>query len=498
MIIMSHFSRRRNLIGSSQYGISVKIQDLEFKEDMRGEIELFEGKHVVETHKFESFNLLSRVIISFWEKKLGTQVNVHRYANWLSECFEDLGMKEVTFYQILEATRSVGKGSSLESTGYEIRETKVIQMPLGKPYESETRDFPSSSAQKEVMKIEKPIVATKEEKERALTIQTQKLKKPLEDTLVKPSELFKQKTIPHRDSLLKPSEYLKERETVDFKGKSTVQVSTTLQKPISSQVKITVEDIISSPTGSKGLIEKQRLDTGQIVTKKEDFEHKPPEDSLIKPSDYIKEHKDEVVQHGRLGRPSKITQKVESKSLPQESKSLPQESKSLPQESKSLPQESLIKPSDYIREHKDKVVQEDQLVKPSEYLIEEKEESEDSNSPLKPLRIIKPKSSRIVSAPIPLPIKPYRKKDIKKKPMEESEAEEFPEEEPIIITSDEPKIPITNIKGVGSRKAMLLRESGYNTVEKIAAISLEKLSKIKGIGPANAKMIIDSAKELVE
>ena len=205
---------------------------------------------------------------------------------------------------------------------------------------------------------------------------------------------------------------MKERETVGFKGESTVQASTTLQKPISSQVKITVEDILSSPTGSKGLIEKQRFDTGQVVTKKEDFEHKPPEDSLIKPSDYIKEHKDKVVQHGRLGRPSKIPQKVDRKPLPQESKP--------------LPQESLIKPSDYIREHKDKVVQEDQLVKPSEYLIEEKEESEDSNSPLKPLRIIKPKSSRIVSDPIPLPMKPYYKKDIKpdikKKPKEESEA----------------------------------------------------------------------------
>ncbi len=495
MIIMSHFSRRRNLIGSSQYGISIRLHDLEFKEDMRGEIELFEGKHVIETHKFESFNLLSRVIISFWEKKLGTQVNVHRYANWLSECFEDLGLKKVTFHQILEAARSVGKGASLQSSGYEIRETKVIQMPLGKPYETETRDFPSSSAQKEVMKIEKPIVATKEEKARTLPIQTQKLKKPLEDTLVKPSELFKQQKIPHRDSLLKPSEYLKERETVGSKGESTVQASTTLQKPISSQVKITVEDIISSPTGSKSLIEKQRFDTGQVVTKKEDFEHKPPEDSLIKPSDYIKEHKDTVVQHGRLGRPIKIPQKVDRKPLPQESKPLPQESKP-------LPQESLIKPSDYIREHKDKVVQEDQLVKPSEYLIEEKEESEDSNSPLKPLRIIKPKSSRIVSDPIPLPMKPYYKKDIKpdikKKPKEESGAEEFPEEEPIIITSDEPKIAITNIKGVGSRKAMLLRESGYNTVEKIAAISLEKLSEIKGIGPSNAKMIIDSAKKLVE
>ena len=488
MIIMSHFSRRRNLIGSSQYGIALKLQDLEFKEDMCGEIDIFEGKHVIETHKFESFNLLSRIIISFWEKKLGTQVNVHRYANWLSECFEDLGLKKVTFYQILKAARSVGKGASLQSSGYEIRETQVIQMPLGKPYESETRDFPSSSAQREVKQIDKPIVATKEEKEevRTLPIPTKKPKKPLEDALVKPSELFEQKTIPHRDSLLKPSEYLKERETVGFKGESTVKASTTIQKPISSQANITVEDVINSPTGSKGLIEK--FDTGQVVTKQEDFEHKPPENSLIKPSDYIKEHKDKVVQQGRLGRPSKIPQKVESKPLPQESKP--------------LPQESLIKPSDYIKEHKDKVVQEDRLVKPSEYLIEEKEESENSKSPIKPLRIIKPKSSRIVSDPIPLPSIPYYKKDvkadIKKKPLEEAEAEEFPEEEPITITSDEPKIAITNIKGVGSRKAMLLRENGYNTVEKIAATSLEKLSEIKGIGPSNAKMIIDSAKELVE
>ena len=479
---MSHFSRRRNLIGSSQYGIAIKLQDLEFKEDMRGEIELFEGKHAIETHKFESFNLLSRVIISFWEKKLGTQVNVHRYANWLSECFEDLGMKSVTFYQILEAARSVGKGSSLQSSGYEIRETKVIQMPLGKPYESETRDFEPSSAQKEVRQIKKPFVTTKEEKVGILSKPTQRLKKPLEDKLVKPSELFKQQTIPHRDSLLKPSEYLKERETV-----STVQASTTVQKPISSHVKVTVEDVISSPIGLKGLIEKQKYDTGQVVTKHEDFEHKPPEDSLIKPSKYIKEHKDKVVQQGRLGRPSKMPQKVKSKPLSQKSKP--------------LPQDSLIKPSDYIREHKDKVVQEDRLVKPSEYMIEEKEESKNSNSPLKPLRIIKPKSSRIASTPIPSPSKSFYREDVKtetkKKSLEELEAEEFPEE-PITITSDEPKLAITNIKGVGSRKAMLLRESGYNTVEKIAKTSQEKLSEIKGIGPSNAKMIIDSAKELLE
>lgn len=479
---MSHFSRRRNLIGSSQYGIAIKLQDLEFKEDMRGEIELFEGKHAIETHKFESFNLLSRVIIGFWEKKLGTQVNVHRYANWLSECFEDLGMKNVTFYQILEAARSVGKGSSLQSSGYEIRETKVIQMPLGKPYESETRDFEPSSAQKDVRQIEKPSVTIKEEKEKVgiLPKPDQKLKKPLEDKLVKPSELFKQQTITHRDSLLKPSEYLKERETV-----STVQASTTVQKPISSHVEVTVEDVISSPTGLKGLIEKQRNDTGQDVTKQEDFEHKPPEDSLIKPSEYIKEHKDRVVQQGRLGRPSKMPQKVKSKPLPQKSKP--------------LPQDSLIKPSDYIREHKDKVVQEDRLVKPSEYMIEEKEESKNSNNPLKPLRIIKPKSSRIASTPIPSPSKSFYREDVKteiKKSPEELEAEEFPDE-PITITSDEPKMAITKIKGVGSRKAMLLRESGYNTVEKIAATSQEKLSEIKGIGPSNAKMIIDSAKELV-
>ena len=44
---------------------------------------------------------------------------------------------------------------------------------------------------------------------------------------------------------------------------------------------------------------------------------------------------------------------------------------------------------------------------------------------------------------------------------------------------------------------MLLKESGFDSVEKIASTKVEELTKVPGIGDATAKQMIDEAKNLL-
>ena len=88
---MSTRPTRRSLIGSYRYAVVIKPEEIVFSETMAGSLDLYDGKHVIETHKYTSFDQLANTIINFWEKKLGSEVNVHRFSNWLSEYFSDIG-----------------------------------------------------------------------------------------------------------------------------------------------------------------------------------------------------------------------------------------------------------------------------------------------------------------------------------------------------------------------------------------------------------------------
>ena len=57
---------------------------------------------------------------------------------------------------------------------------------------------------------------------------------------------------------------------------------------------------------------------------------------------------------------------------------------------------------------------------------------------------------------------------------------------------------LMDVLGIGSKTAMLLKEGGYNTVEKILEATPESLSKVPGIGVAAAEKLIQAAKELLE
>ncbi|MCE7748293.1 MAG: hypothetical protein GPJ51_07840 [Candidatus Heimdallarchaeota archaeon] len=56
--------------------------------------------------------------------------------------------------------------------------------------------------------------------------------------------------------------------------------------------------------------------------------------------------------------------------------------------------------------------------------------------------------------------------------------------------------PIEKVKGVG-QKAVELRKEGFKDASQLALAKVEELTPIKGIGPASAKKLIESAKELL-
>lgn len=55
---------------------------------------------------------------------------------------------------------------------------------------------------------------------------------------------------------------------------------------------------------------------------------------------------------------------------------------------------------------------------------------------------------------------------------------------------------ITSLDGVGAKTAKILIEAGYDTVEKIKALSTEDLTKLEGIGAKTAEKILKSAAKL--
>ena len=60
-----------------------------------------------------------------------------------------------------------------------------------------------------------------------------------------------------------------------------------------------------------------------------------------------------------------------------------------------------------------------------------------------------------------------------------------------------PALDISMIKGIGAKTAMLLKENGFDTVDKIAKATPEELSKVPGIGPGTAKTMSTNAEDLL-
>ena len=58
----------------------------------------------------------------------------------------------------------------------------------------------------------------------------------------------------------------------------------------------------------------------------------------------------------------------------------------------------------------------------------------------------------------------------------------------------EGEIELTELDGVGPKVEKALRAAGYDTIEKIKALTVEDLTKLDGIGKKTAEKILKSAK----
>ena len=82
-------------------------------------------------------------------------------------------------------------------------------------------------------------------------------------------------------------------------------------------------------------------------------------------------------------------------------------------------------------------------------------------------------------------------KDVKKESEIPSEVKKIKEKE-----AKKTQLKLRDIKGVGVKTLMLLKDKGFTSVGDIISSSPEEISKIPGISLATAKKIIDGAKEL--
>jgi Holliday junction resolvasome RuvABC DNA-binding subunit len=412
---------------------------------MNGSLDLLDGKHVIETHKFSSFEQLTTTIIDFWEKMLGTDVNVHRFSNWLSEYFSDIGITNVNFYQMLETVRSLGQGVALHSSGLKIREAKVVREPLEKREPS----LPAEIADGPVDTVVKP----------SELLKTTEISSPIKTTLQPIPEVVKEEEPeeqPPDDTLLKPSETLQKKETVFDVDEDYVPTFKT----------ISGDPIVTSPKETPSLVE-------------------PVSESLLRPSEYLKKRDTIEIISGELRTPSQIQEDRVKTTLEQEKKTRTV-GKIIKDQKLAPPSESLLKPSEYLKEKElIDAFEVHHLQKPSE-VLKDKETIKTV-----PVKKIDPEVDVI---PVPYEVKPSKKEEEKIVKKES----ELPFEIEIIEDKegkDEP-FKITDIMGVGDKTAMVLKDLGYANIDDIVDADLDDVSKLPGIGVTTAKKIVYGARAL--
>ena len=454
---MSLRPQRRSLIGSYRYSVIIKPEEKEFSEQMKGVLDLYDGKHVTQTHNYSSFDQLATIIINFWEKMLGSEVNVHRFANWLAEYFSDVGVTNINFYQLIEIVRNLGKGVSLHSSGMKVREAKVVQEPL-------------ESASKK----------------RKMTTDVESLISPATET-VKPSELFKKekkaspgvKTMPPVkveekeepeappvSTLLKPSEVIKKRDTI-FEVEPP--------KP-EAQKRIMGDPIVTKPSPK--------------------IEKKVKPVDILKPTQYLKKQETIDAVADTIVKPSLLSQEktigsVRTKTKIEKPVLQPTKRKVIVEQKLTPPSDVLLKPSDYLKD-KDIVFEKvEHLRKPSELIRNE------SNAFIHPVRRIDPEVDEI---PVPPGFERTKGLPSDGKPSVKT-TEILPFEIEMMDDREETKYPlelrIIDIIGVGEKIAMLLKDGGIETIDQLAQSKPEELCKIRGIGITSAKKLIYGANALI-
>ncbi len=411
----------KKIIGSSRYKIEIIPKGNKLTDSLTGEVLFYDGRNVEKKAPFNTFDGLLQNLTSYWESKLGTDLNTRRFSFWLSEYFEEIGLENSSYDTVRAAVSNIGKGISLVSTGQKIREAKVVY------------DYKQVVAEKP-RKQEKPLLPT---------IERRKVE-PVDDTVVKPSQLFekKEETVVKKEPEPEP-EPIHERTTKTI-PKPSVDKSQKLVRP---------SDYRKATEGTEPL-DDTLLKPSEYLKKRETvYFAGPPEQEQMQPTEVEESSKDETVKPSQLPPEKKIS--------------------------------TLLPPEKMATVDRKKVT-----------TVSVKEEPKKEEKPIV-RRLEKPKQEKVITQELPKPTMPipYEKEVYEK---EEPEPEPKPEPKP----EPEPKKGKTNdltkISGIGESTAESLKEAGFNTVKDIAQASIADLTKIKGIGKATATKYIEAAKKILK
>lgn len=455
---MSSRPQRRSLIGSYRFSVLIKPNENEFSEQMTGVLDLYDGKHITQTHKYSSFDQLATIIINFWEKMLGSEVNVHRFANWLAEYFSDIGVTNINFYQLIEIVRNLGKGISLHSSGMKIREAKVVPDSIE----------PASKKREITTDVESIISPAKEPVKPSKLVKKEETVSPKVTTIPSVKVEEEEPEAPPVNTLLKPSEVVQKRDTI-----FEVEAS----KPEAP------ERIMGDPIVTK---------TSPKIEKKV----KPVD--ILKPTQYLKKQETIDAVADTIVKPSLLSQEKTIESVRTETKieepvRKPTKRKKVIEQKLTPPKGVLLKPSEYLKDKEIIFEKVEHLRKPSELI------RNDSNAFIHPVRKIDPEVDKI-------PVPPgFETKKIERLPSDSKPsvktAKTLPFEIEMIDDREETKYPselrIVDITGVGEKIAMLLKDGGIETIDQLAQSKPEELSKIRGIGVTSAKKLIYGANALI-
>ncbi|MCK4973210.1 MAG: hypothetical protein KAS52_07795, partial [Candidatus Heimdallarchaeota archaeon] len=445
-------------IGSYRFSVLIKPNENEFSEQMTGVLDLYDGKHITQTHKYSSFDQLATIIINFWEKMLGSEVNVHRFANWLAEYFSDIGVTNINFYQLIEIVRNLGKGISLHSSGMKIREAKVVPDSIE----------PASKKREITTDVESIISPAKEPVKPSKLVKKEETVSPKVTTIPSVKVEEEEPEAPPVNTLLKPSEVVQKRDTI-----FEVEAS----KPEAP------ERIMGDPIVTK---------TSPKIEKKV----KPVD--ILKPTQYLKKQETIDAVADTIVKPSLLSQEKTIESVRTETKieepvRKPTKRKKVIEQKLTPPKGVLLKPSEYLKDKEIIFEKVEHLRKPSELI------RNDSNAFIHPVRKIDPEVDKI-------PVPPgFETKKIERLPSDSKPsvktAKTLPFEIEMIDDREETKYPselrIVDITGVGEKIAMLLKDGGIETIDQLAQSKPEELSKIRGIGVTSAKKLIYGANALI-
>ncbi|MHA1305158.1 MAG: helix-hairpin-helix domain-containing protein [Candidatus Heimdallarchaeaceae archaeon] len=456
---MSVQKRPKRLIGSSRYSIALEPKTTEFSPTMTGKVHFYDGKHIVKVQPYSSFDQLAKSIYHFWEDTIIGQLNQRRFAFWFSEFLEDFNISNVDYDKLQEELRALNTGVSLQPVGVPIKEAKVV-------YAEPTKLTPTPQKKADYKAILSPTgVPVREAK---VVYDEPVIREEPRKTKVQESFILGETAADVRARLKPTGVPIKEAKVM----KETSEESRTPRREL-------------HPVGTyKDMrqIEGSSVPTDKIV------KHRVKEDVLPLPSRKTRE-----VPVDSLHKPSELLSSLQTKAP--EVKTLPplKREKVRPPP----PEKRLLKPSEVLKEREtifnderkfprsldtETPSESDRLLKPSEYLGQ-KEIITGTTEPTrqdKPLKTEKPKKEELESIPAP------------KRIVEEA----IPE--PTKIGEEIKKeYSLEDVNGIGATKAQLLRDAGIKTVQQLANIKVEELTKIKGIGPSTAAKYIKNAKDLL-